>query len=110
MKLATLLEEITGKHHRATPDDIRKVFGDYHNLLRWLTGFLIGDEELADTCIVDACTITETQSPDFHEWLIHWAARATVGCVLHRQHANIVELATRYEKRALHKKLTRGAF
>ena len=98
MKLATLLEEITGNHHHATPDDIRKVFGDYHNLLRWLTGFLIGDEELADACIVDACTITETQSPDFHEWLIHWAARATVGCVLHRQHANIAGLATSYEK------------
>ena len=98
MKLATLLEEIRGNRRSATPDDIRKVFGDYHNLLRWLTGFLIGDEELADACIVDACTIAETQSPDFHEWLVHWAARATVGCTLQRQHANIMELAPKYEK------------
>ena len=98
MKLAMILEEIRGKRLCATADDIRKTFGDYHNLLRWLAVFLTGDEKLADACIVDACTIAEAQTPDFHEWLIHWAARATVGCVLHRQHASIVELATKYEQ------------
>ena len=98
MKLATILEEIRGKRLCATADDIRKTFGDYHNLLRWLAVFLTGDEKLADACIVDACAIAESQTQDFHEWLINWAARATVGCVLHRQHANIVELATKYEK------------
>jgi hypothetical protein len=104
MKLATLLGEITGNHRCATPDDIRKVFGDYHNLLRWLTGFLVGDEKLADACIVDACTIAETESPDFHEWLVHWGARATVGCALQRQHANIAELASKYESEPAHRK------
>ena len=67
MRLATTLAEIGRKHRYATADDIRKVFGDYHNLLRWLSGFLVGDEKLADACIVDACAIAETQSPDFHE-------------------------------------------
>lgn len=98
MKLARIFEEIIGNRRGATPDDIRKVFGDYHNLLRWLTGFLIGDEKLADACMVDACTIAETQTPDFHEWLVHWGARATVGCALQRQQANIAELAPKYEK------------
>ena len=74
MKLARIFEEIIGNRRGATPDDIRKVFGDYHNLLRWLTGFLIGDEKLADACMVDACTIAETQTPDFHEWLVHWGS------------------------------------
>lgn len=97
MNLATLLEEITGNRRCATPDDIRKVFGDYHNLLRWLTGFLIGDEKLTDACIVDACTIAETQTPNFHEWLVHWGARATIGCALQIQQANIAELAPKYE-------------
>ncbi len=97
MKLATLLEEITGNRRCATPDDIRKVFGDYHNLLRWLTGFLIGDEKLAGGCIVDACTIAETQTPDFHEWLVYWGARATIGYALQIQQANIAELAPKYE-------------
>jgi len=98
MKLARIFEEIIGNRSCATPDDIRNVFGDYHNLLRWLTGFLIGDEKLSDACMVDACTIAETQTPDFHEWLVHWGARATVGCALQRQHANIAELASKYEK------------
>ena len=75
-----------------------RFFGDYHNLLRWLTAFLIGDEKLADACMVDACTIAETQTPDFHEWLVHWGTRATVGCALQRQQANIAELAPKYEK------------
>jgi len=97
MKLPRIFEEIIGNRRGATPDDIRKVFGDYHNLLRWLTGFLIGDEKLADACMVDACTIAETQTPDFHEWLVHWGARATVGCALQRRHADIAELASKYE-------------
>jgi len=98
MKLATILEEIWGNQRCATTDDIRKTFGDYHNLLRWLAVFLTGDEKLADACIVDACTIAETQTPDFHEWLIHWAARATVGCALQGQHVPLAELAPEYEK------------
>ena len=75
MKLATLLECIRGNHRYATADDIRKVFGDYHNALRWLAFFLTGDHRLADSCLVDACTIAQTQTPVFHEWLVHWAAR-----------------------------------
>jgi len=98
MKLATMLEQIRGAHRYATADDIRNVFGDYHNALHWLAVFLIGDDKLADSCIVDACTIAETQTPIFHEWLAHWAARATLRCAFRRQHARIAELAPEYEK------------
>jgi hypothetical protein len=98
MKLATILEAIRGSHRCATADDIRNVFGDYHNVLRWLAVFLIGDEKLADACIVDACTIAQTQTPIFHEWLVYWAARATLRCAFQRQHAAIAELAPEYEK------------
>ena len=97
-RITTILKEIRGNHRCAKVDDIRQVFGDYHNLLRWLAFFLIGDDSLADACIVDACTIAQTQTPDFHEWLVHWAARATVGCALQVQQARIVELALEYEK------------
>ena len=85
MRVATILEEIRGKRRYATVDDIRKVFGDYHNVLHWLAVFLIGDEKLADACIVDACTIAQSKTPVFHEWLVHWAARATVACALQIQ-------------------------
>ena len=97
-RMTTILKQITGNHRCAKTDDIREVFGDYRNVLRWLTVFLNGDDKLADACIVDACTIAQTQTPDFHEWLVHWAARATVGCSLQVQHARILELAPEYEK------------
>ena len=98
VRMRTIVKELSGNYRCAKEDDIRGVFGDYHNVLRWLTVFLIGNDKLADACIVDACTITQTQTPDFHEWLVHWAARATVGSALQAQHARIVELASEYEK------------
>lgn len=98
MTLSTLLDEIRGIHRHATAEDIRKVFGDYHNVLRWLAVFLIGDEKIADACTVDACNIAQTRGPIFHEWLVHWAARATVRCALQWQHAQIAQLAPEYER------------
>jgi len=97
MKLATILEDIRRNHRFATEDDIRKVFGDYHNALHWLAVFLIGNEKPADACMVDACTIAQTQTLIFHEWLVHWAARATLRCAFRSQHARISELAFEYE-------------
>jgi len=98
MKLITLWEEIRGNRRGTTTDDIRKVFGDYHNVLRWLAVFLIGDDKVAATCGVDACSVAQFQTPAFHDWLAHWAAQATVGCALQLQHARIVELAPEHEK------------
>ena len=98
VRMTTILKAIRGTHRCAKVDDIRQVFGDYHNVLRWLAVFLVGDNKLADACIVDACTVAPTQTPDFHEWLVHWAAQATVGCALRAQHACIVNLAPEYEK------------
>lgn len=96
-RMTTTLKEFRGNHRCAKVDDIRQVFGDYHNVLRWLAGFLIGDDKVADACVVDACTIAQTRTPDFHEWLVHWAARATVGRALQGEHRRIVELAPEYE-------------
>lgn len=98
MNITTILEEIRGKQRGVSEDDIRKVFGDYHNMLRWVAVFLIGDEKPADACIIDACTIAETQTPLFHEWLVYWGARATVAHALQGQHAQMAELAYQYEK------------
>ena len=97
--LATIIQKMWGKDRYATVADIRGVFGDYHNALRWLALFLIGDEQSADACIVDACTVAQSQAPTFHEWLIHWGALATLRCAFHRQGASIAELASQYEQR-----------
>jgi DNA-directed RNA polymerase specialized sigma24 family protein len=96
MKLATLIAQFTAGPGYATPEDIQKAFGDYHNVLHWLAHFLLGDETLAGSCIVDACTIAQHQSPMFHDWLIHWAARATVGCALRLQRDLVNEQAVAY--------------
>src|SRR5579872_2225511 len=98
MKLTTILDKIRGHRPYATADDIRKVFGDYHNVLRWLAVFLIGGETLAQACIVDACTIAEAPTEIFHEWLVHWAARATLRSALQVEHDRIAQLASEYEK------------
>lgn len=100
MNLATILEEIRGTRDDVAEDDIRQAFGDYHNLLRWLANFLITDGKGRDAYLVDACTIAETQTPAFHEWLVHWAARATIGNTLQERHTVIAELASEYEKSA----------
>ncbi len=100
MKFAALVEDIFRKHHYATADDVRNTFGDYHNVLRWLTNFLIGDNGANDLYIVDAGRLSETATPEFHDWLVRWAARATVRNVLQSQHEQIAELAVKYENKA----------
>jgi DNA-directed RNA polymerase specialized sigma24 family protein len=96
MNLSAILDEIKGNDKRATADNIRGAFGDYHNLLRWLAAFLVGEQEINEECIVDACTIAEAQGPEFHEWLVHWAARATVNCLFEKQQDQLADLARQH--------------
>ena len=98
MNLTKILNELRGTPDQVTEDDIRQAFGDYHNLLRWLADFLISDEESRAAYIVDAVTIADSQTLGFHEWLVHWAARATIERALQEQHTIVAELASKYEK------------
>src|SRR5215469_15076544 len=98
MNITTLSEEIRRTRRGVTEDDIRKVFGDYHNLLRWVAAFLTEDDKPSDACVIDACTIAEAQTPVFHEWLVHWGARATVARALQGRRAEIAELAHQYDQ------------
>lgn len=98
MKLAAVLERLWANHHEVTEDEIRGVFGDYHNVLNWLAEFLVEDKQLARACVIDACTIAEGQTPVFHEWLVHWAARATLRSALFVERASVATLAPHYEK------------
>ena len=90
------LDHIAGRRY-ATASDVRAIFADYHDAIYWLARFLVG-EELAPACIIDACTIAEHQESLFHEWLAHWAARATLRAALQRQRNQIIELAPGYEQ------------
>jgi len=97
MTLLTALEKIIQRHRYTTPDDIRKTFGDYHNALHWLALFLVGDEELAEACVIDVCTIATADTPKFHEWLIDWAVRATFRAAFQYKRFAVAELAPGYE-------------
>ncbi len=98
MKWHDILEILDRPGNRyATVEDVRKIFADYHDALHWLAGFLIGDK-LAPACVIDACNIAQRQGPVFHEWLAHWAARATLRCALQMQVADIAGLAPTYER------------
>ena len=99
MRLANLIENIIGKHRYATTDDVRDTFGDYHNALNWLATFLVGDEKGSDIYVVDAGMLAESQTPDFHDWLVHWAARATLRRALQSEQNQIAELAAEYENK-----------
>ena len=96
MNWSAIFDRLTG-HRYATIDDVRKIFADYHDALHWLAGFLIGDE-LAPACIIYACNIAERQGPIFHEWLAHWAARATLRCALLMRRESVAQLAPGYER------------
>jgi DNA-directed RNA polymerase specialized sigma24 family protein len=95
MKWPDILDRLGRRY--ATVEDVRRIFADYHDALHWLAGFLIGDK-LAPACVIDACNIAERQGPAFHEWLAHWAARATLRCAFQMQGADIAELAPTYER------------
>jgi DNA-directed RNA polymerase specialized sigma24 family protein len=97
VKWPDILDILRPSHRYATVEDIRKIFADYHDTLHWLARFLVGDK-LAPECVIDACNIAQRQDPVFHEWLAHWAARATLRCALQRQEADIAKLAPTYER------------
>jgi DNA-directed RNA polymerase specialized sigma24 family protein len=98
MKLATVLGAIRQRRRYVTHDNIRNVFGDYHNALHWLALFLVGDRKLAQACVIDACSIAAVDTPAFHEWLVHWAVRATFRSAFRKERMSVAELASKYER------------
>lgn len=83
----------------ATADDVRNAFVEYREDLDWLALVLTGDHEMAEACIVDACTLATTENQVFEEWLEHWARRATIRSAIEMQRGRIVQLGTAYERR-----------
>ena len=48
--------------------------------------------------MIDACTIATVDAPNFHEWLVHWAVRATFRAALQNERMSVAELASKYEQ------------
>ncbi len=91
--------ENKSQSHRATPDEVRKAFLDYRDELDQLAFFLTGDREMAEACIVDACTLAISGNQVFEEWLGRWARRATIRSAINMQRDRMLHLATTYGHR-----------
>jgi hypothetical protein len=98
VNVAQIWESFRVGHRNATLEEIRELFGDYQNVLNWLATFLLKDEDLANDSTVDACTIAESQTAAFHEWLIYWGARATVRVAMQKQYEAVATIGSRYDE------------
>jgi len=67
--------------------------------LEWRANFLIGDEMIAEDCVVDAGTLAEPENPDFQEWLSEWACMATIRAAIQIHQRRIAQLASTYKRR-----------
>lgn len=96
MGVLIMFDKLRPRYRSASPDDVRRLFGDYRNVLTWLSMFLTRDKVLAEHSVVDACTIAEQQGELFHDWLIYWGARATVRIAYQQVHEEVTKLASEY--------------
>lgn len=98
--------------HIATADEaIRGTFAEHQEELRWLAAFLIGNEEVAEACVVDACEFSQRLFALMPDRLPVSAVFAAIDSALEIQRARIAELSHVYERRmclhAAHEQLPR---
>jgi hypothetical protein len=78
---------------------IGRVFSQHREELEWLANFITGDEKIAAACLVDACALAESESPDLQEWLLTYACMATVRSAVQIQQRRIARLSSTYKQR-----------
>ena len=79
--------------------DVRMVFAEYREELEWLATLLTGDEKVAQACVIDACSLSESGKFNHREWLLEYARLATVRSAVETQRRRIAELASVYHRR-----------
>ncbi len=96
------LDEIFSKV--ATAEEISGAFKSYRDELRWLAGFLTGNDEVAEACVIDASgsasvDIATAQDQVLQKGLIRWTRVATIRSAIEIRQWRISELAVSYERR-----------
>jgi DNA-directed RNA polymerase specialized sigma24 family protein len=84
--------------HHATADDFRKAFTEHREELEWLAFFLTGNQDLVQSCMVDAYALAVTQKQVFLDWLEHWSRRATILSAIKMQQSRIAQLGAAYRR------------
>jgi len=67
--------------------------------LEWLANFLLGDEKIAEACVVDACALAESVSPGVQDWPLKWACLTMIQSAVQMQQVRITQLAAAYKQR-----------
>jgi len=80
-------------------EEIRATFTEHGQELEWLAEFLTGDEMMASACVIDACTLRESENGKSQEWLWPWPREATIRSALDVQRARIAQLSSLYDRR-----------
>ena len=81
-------------------EETRATFTEHGQELEWLAEFLTGDEMMASACVIDACTLRESENGKSQEWLWPWPREATIRSALDVQRARIAQLSSLYDRRA----------
>jgi len=76
--------------------EIGNVFTHYRDELEWVANFLTGDKNVATACVIDACALAESETPDFQEWPLEWARVGTIGSAVQIQQQRIAQLSSAY--------------
>jgi len=85
----------------ASVNDIRRVFHEHRAELEWLAYFITGNRVIAQACVTDACTASESRNNVFAEWLLTWARHATIRSAIDTQHDRIKQISASYENTAV---------
>lgn len=85
----------------ASVNDIRRVFREHRAELEWLAYFITGNRAIAQACVTDACTASESRNSMFAEWLMTWARHATIRSAIDTQHERIRQISASYEHAAV---------
>ncbi|MBZ5573584.1 MAG: hypothetical protein LAO09_17090 [Acidobacteriia bacterium] len=80
----------------AVSEYVGTVFSRNREDLEWLANFIIGDEKIAEACVVDACAQAESENSSLQEWSSTWASMSTIRSAAQVQQQRIAQLSSAY--------------
>ncbi len=83
----------------AINENVGGVIARHREELEWLANFLLGDEKIAEACVVDACALAESVSPGVQDWLLKWACLTIIESAVQMHQRRLAQLAAAYQQR-----------
>ncbi|MGO9678225.1 MAG: hypothetical protein ACLPHP_16500 [Candidatus Sulfotelmatobacter sp.] len=83
----------------AINENVGGVLTQHREELEWLANFLLGDEKIAEVCVIDACALAESVSLGVQDWPLKWACLTMIQSAVQMQQRRITQLAAAYKQR-----------